>query len=224
LLIPYADATVNGVEAASVAPEPPSRPLDPDSRAWVDQLALPGGARDPAVERLHGYLLRVARFELGRRRATLSQLKAADLDDLATQAADDALVAILRKLSTYRGDSRFTTWAAKFAILEAGVRARRRAWEGREVAIADDSLERLPAATASPDDAARTRELFEALGVAIESELTRHQREVFCALALNDIPIDVLAERLNTTRGALYKTLHDARARLRAHLTRRDLL
>jgi RNA polymerase sigma-70 factor (ECF subfamily) len=60
-----------------------------------------------------------------------------------------------------------------------------------------------------------TRERLRAVMAAIASELTPHQREVLTALVLAEIPIDVLAERLNTTRGALYKTLHDARVRLR---------
>jgi RNA polymerase sigma-70 factor (ECF subfamily) len=41
---------------------------------------------------------------------------------------------------------------------------------------------------------------------------------VLVAITINGVPIDVLAERLNTTRGALYKTLHDARKKLRAEL------
>ena len=108
-------------------------PLDADSRSWVDELGQPPRERDRAVARLHAYLLRVARFELGRRRGALPPVTRRELDDLAVQAADDALVAVLRKLPTYRGASRFTTWAAKFAILEATVKARRRAWHDREL-------------------------------------------------------------------------------------------
>src|SRR4051794_31877512 len=110
--------------------------FDPkDSAAWLAALRAEGAARRDAVERLHELLLRAARFELSRRRAALSHVRGEELEDLAVQAADDALVAVLAKLDTYRGDSRFTTWAYKFALLESAVRLRRRAWQGREVVL-----------------------------------------------------------------------------------------
>src|ERR671917_639308 len=141
-----------------------------------------------------------------------------ELDDLAVQAADDALVAILAKLDTFRGTSRFTTWAYKFALLEAGVKARRRGRHGREIAIDEEAWPELPASGRSAQQRLEDGELLAALRDAVHGALTPHQREVFSALALNGIPIDVLAERLGTTRGALYKTLHDARRKLRGEL------
>jgi RNA polymerase sigma-70 factor, ECF subfamily len=208
-------ASVGAVTAAQPAPAFP----DADSTAWVAALGATGPAREAAVERLHALLLRAARFEL-RRRGTH-----ADLDDLAHQAAHDALVAILAKLHTYRGQSRFTTWAYKFALLEAGVKARRRAWQGREVVLDDDGWALV--ATGEPDApgaGAEMAELLHATGEAIRTVLTPHQRAVLVAITLQDVPIDVLAERLGTTRGALYKTLHDARRKLRAQLALQGLL
>lgn len=171
--------------------------------------ALRAGRHD-AQEELHALLLRAARFELHRRR----QLPYDDAEDLAAQAANDAMVALLRKLDTFRGQSRFTTWAYKFALLEAGVKARRRAWQDREVPLDDDTAYRdnRPSAQQTVEDA----DLLRAVRDAMRTDLTDHQREVFTALALNGVPIDVLAERLGSTRGALYKTLHDARRKLRA--------
>src|SRR5688500_12434469 len=99
---------------------------------------------------LHALLLRAARFEIGRRRAALSFVRGEELDDLALQAANDALVAVLAKLDDYRGASRFTTWAYKFALLEAGVRLRRRAWQGREVVLEAESWPRMADAGESP--------------------------------------------------------------------------
>src|SRR5439155_2541775 len=104
-----------------------------ESQAWLDALQGPPAVRDAAIAELHAMLIRGARHELARRKDTLAPLSGDDLRDLATQAADDALVAILAKLDTFRGASRFTTWAYKFVLLEAGVKARRRAWQGREV-------------------------------------------------------------------------------------------
>ena len=88
---------------------------------------------------MHALLLKAARFEVDRRRAAYPHLRGDDHDDLAHQSADDALVAVLGKLAEFRGDSRFTTWAYKFALLEAGVKVRRRAWQGREVPLEPES-------------------------------------------------------------------------------------
>jgi RNA polymerase sigma-70 factor, ECF subfamily len=190
-----------------------------DSESWP--AALRGSstpAREQALVELHALLLRAARFELNRRRHTLGDVPSAQLEDLAMQAADDALVAILAKLDTFRGASRFTTWAYKFALLEAGVRARRRAWQGREVSFDVEGSLALPAAGPSAQQIIEQDEVLGVIRDAVHASLTAHQREVFAALALNGVPIDVLAERLTTSRGALYKTLHDARRKLRAAL------
>jgi RNA polymerase sigma-70 factor (ECF subfamily) len=191
--------------------------IDPgaESRAWIEALTASGAAREEAVAELHALLLRGARFELGRRRAMLEDMHRDSVDDLAVQCADDALAAILRKLGDYRSESRFTTWAYKFVILEAAVRTRRRAWQERELPVDPESWPRYPALVVDPATDHVTRERLRVVLAAIATELTPHQREVLTALVLSEIPIDVLAERLNTTRGALYKTLHDARVRLR---------
>ena len=178
-------------------------------------LRAGGGERDRAIAELHDLLLRAARFELNRRRAALSHVRGEELEDIATQAADDALMAVLAKLDDYRGASRFTTWAYKFALLEAGVRLRRRAWQDREVVL--DELPPVTDSRASAQEQLEQAEMLEQLRTAM-TNLTPQQRQVFTALALNEVPIDVLAERLDTTRGALYKTLHDARRKLRAEL------
>jgi RNA polymerase sigma-70 factor (ECF subfamily) len=204
--------------SVTVTPMEQALRRDDDSEAWIAALSSAGPARDDACARLHDLLLRAARFEVGRRRASLPHLRGDDFDDLAVQSADDALVAILAKLDTFRGDSRFTTWAYKFALLEAAVKIRRRAWQGREVPLKPDTWDAFSADRLSPHASAEQADVLRELQAGIEGELTTHQREVLVALALNDVPIDVLAERLNTTRGALYKTLHDARKKLRAHL------
>ncbi|HYB27603.1 MAG TPA: sigma-70 family RNA polymerase sigma factor [Solirubrobacteraceae bacterium] len=167
---------------------------------------------------LHRLLLRAARFELSRRRAALSHVRGEELEDIALQAANDAMVAVLAKLDEYRGASRFTTWAYKFALLEAGVKLRRRAWQGREVVLQPDSWPAFADQGSSAQELLERAELLNALRNAVEGALTRHQRDVFVSLALNEVPIDVLAERLQTSRGALYKTLHDARRKLRREL------
>jgi RNA polymerase sigma-70 factor, ECF subfamily len=198
-------------------------PLDGASRQWLAQLRSEGAEHDEAVARLHALLLRAARFEVARRRPTLPHLRGNDLDDIAMQAADDALMSVLARLDDFRGLSRFTTWAYKFALLEAAVNLRKRAWQGRELPLEPESWSLFSSAGLEPDIEAEQSELLKTLHAAINEVLTPHQRRVLVGLALNGVPIDVLAERLNTTRGALYKTLHDARRKLRKHLVGRGL-
>jgi RNA polymerase sigma-70 factor, ECF subfamily len=197
---------------------------DEESRAWLSVLRGEGHTREEAVARLHALLLRAARFEVARRRSAQPGLRGGELEeDIALQSADDALLAVLSKLDDYRGASRFTTWAYKFALLEAAVKLRRLAWRQRELPLEPEGWPSIADGRASPQHDLEARELLGAIRDGVEAELTPHQREVFTALALNEVPIDVLAERLGTTRGALYKTLHDARKKLRARLSRSGL-
>jgi RNA polymerase sigma-70 factor (ECF subfamily) len=196
---------------------------DAESLRWLGRLRADGRERDQALAELRELLLRAARFEIGRRRARTPDLHAGEYDDLAEQSADDALMAILSKLDQFRGDSRFTTWAYKFALLEAGVKFRRRAWQGREISLEPEHWTLIGDDRPRPDESAETGDLMRAVRDGIEQALTPHQREILLALTINDVPIDVLAERLRTTRGALYKTLHDARRKLRAHLAGQGL-
>jgi RNA polymerase sigma-70 factor, ECF subfamily len=214
---------VDSTTSPSAASEETALLLDADSREWLRGLRGSGREHDEAVARLHELLLRAARFECARRRPGLPHLRGNDLDDIANQAADDALVSVLARLDSFRGASRFTTWAYKFALLEAAVKLRRRAWQGREVPVEPETWGLFSSAGIEPDESAEQSELLETLQVAIGEVLTPHQRRVLVALALNGVPIDVLAERLSTTRGALYKTLHDARRKLRGHLEEQGL-
>lgn len=201
---------------------PPVWPLE-DREAWLAALRGTGPPHDEAVGALYELLVRAARSEIGRRWAGVGYVDDDAVDELATQAADDALLALLSKLDDYRGDSRFTTWACKFAILEAGTRARRRAWHRRDLVLDSEGWNRLADPAECADASPRHVELLEAIADGIDAGLTRHQRCVLVALAIDRVPIDVLAERLNTTRGALYKTLHDARRELRCVLDERGL-
>jgi len=196
--------------------------LDAESRTWIARLGVRSPDREAAIEELRILLLRAARFEIRRRLAASPHLRGGDYDDLAHQSANDALVAILAKLGDFRGDSRFTTWAYKFALLEAAVKIRRRAWQGRELPLEAESWTSMADQRSQPHQEVETKQELAVLRSAIESKLSPHQREVLVAVALGGVPIDVLAERLNTTRGALYKTIHDARRKLRAEFAQRD--
>lgn len=190
---------------------------DPATRDWLTRLRSGGAVRDEAVADLHALLLRAARFETSRRSVVHPHLRG-DLDDIAQEAADDALLAVLARLEDFRGLSRFTTWAYKFALYQASVKVRKRAWQGRELPVEDDAWGAFASIATGPAEAVEQGELLRSIRDGIEEALTAHQRRVLVGLALNGVPIDVLAERLGTTRGALYKTLHDARRKLRQHI------
>jgi RNA polymerase sigma-70 factor (ECF subfamily) len=186
--------------------------------AWHLDLHAEGSRGEDAVARLHGLLLRAARFEVFRRSGSFPQLSAVELDELAQDAAGDAAVSVLRRLDDFRGESSFRTWAYKFALLEASVKVRRRAWRDREVTLEPEQWESLAHAGPGPDDDAENAALLGAVRDGIRTALTPRQRQVLVAVVLEGVPIDVLAERLGSTRNALYKMLHDARRRLRAHV------
>ena len=195
---------------------PRARRLDRESQAWVEALHSIGRRREDAIRRLHALLYREARYEVRRRTALLSHPSGRDLDDLAVQAADDAVVAILGKLHHFRGDSLFTTWARRFAQREAPAKIRRRVGRGRDVPMdLEFELRIWPAHTESPHERCVTKESVRALTRLIDEELTGHQREVLIALTIDGEATQDLARRLDTTSGALYKTLHDARRKLK---------
>jgi RNA polymerase sigma-70 factor, ECF subfamily len=191
---------------------------DDESCRWVEQLRAGHPRHDKAVAGLHELLLRVAFHELSRRRAQLGSIAGPEFEDLAQQSADDALMNILRRLDDFRGLSRFTTWAYKFAVFEVSSKVARHAWRRHAPSTGELSFERLPdRLSPRPGDRLEQREQLEALSAAIGA-LTERQREVFVAIALNDAPIDVLALELGSNRNAIYKNLFDTRRRLRASL------
>jgi RNA polymerase sigma-70 factor (ECF subfamily) len=190
----------------------------PGLEEWHLDLCAEGARREEAVARLQGLLLRAARFEVFRRAGSLPQLTAVELDELAQDAADDAAISVLRRLDDFRGESSFRTWAYKFALLEASVKVRRRAWRDREVTLEPEHWETLAHAGPGPDDDVENAELLEAVRKGIRTALTPRQRQVLVATVLEGVPIDVLADRLDSNRNALYKVLHDARRRLRDHV------
>ena len=195
---------------------------DRDSAEWLRGLNAEGPAREEAVTRLHSLLLRVARSEAARRSAGLPERGREEVDDLCHQAASDAAMVILRKLPEFRGDSRFTTWACKFALFEISTRLRRHAWRHRRIDPDEQVWERL--VDSAPPTQARLEhaETLECLKRAIRDDLTDRQRLVFQAAVLEEVPIDVLADRLDSTRGAIYKILYDSRGRLRKAIARSE--
>ena len=194
-------------------------PGDLASRRWVEQLRPAHPRHHQAVAKLHDVLQRAALSELHRRRMQLPALAGPELDDVAQQCADDALVNIVARIDDFKGLSRFTTWAYKFGIFEVSSKLARHAWQRHPPSREELELGELPDTLAAwPSEQAERREQLIILREAIEADLTPRQREVFVAIALNDVPIDVLALQLGSNRNAIYKNLFDARRKLRESL------
>jgi RNA polymerase sigma-70 factor, ECF subfamily len=192
--------------------------LDAESAEWLRGLAGVGARREAALARLHERLLRIARGEVARRGPRLA-ISGPELDDLAYQAAADALLAILGKLGQFRGESRFTTWAYKFVIFEVSAKIGRHFWRLPAVQLDAEDWDRMPGWFGfDPAQQAEWRDLLAALRRAVETELTPRQRQVFVAVVLNDVAMDTLVLAMASNRNAIYKTLFDARRKLRAAL------
>jgi RNA polymerase sigma-70 factor (ECF subfamily) len=209
---------------AFVSPRPRRRRLDPDSEKWIRLLTSEGGEREDACRRLHVILLKIARAEIGRRHRR-HNVTGPELDDLAHQAASDALLSITRKIEDFRGDSKFTTWAFAFVVFEVSNKLGRHFWRNPGVTMDAESWERLPDRFGlDPVAQSLSRELLDALHCAVDEVLTAHQRRIFVALVLNGVPLDALVERLGTSRSAIYKAMYDARRKLRERLVSQGYL
>lgn len=213
-----------GVPGAVQPPHDPERcavndpQVDRDNRRWVQDLSGSGPTREAACKSLYLLLLNVAKAE-ARRRAPTLRLGGPELDDIAHQAAADALMAISDRLDRFRGESRFTTWAAKFVIFDVSTKMNRHFWRRREVPYEQEDWSRLASRfDLAPEEEAQVREFAGAVSQAVDQSLSDRQRLVFVAAVLNGMPIDVLADELGATHNALYKVLFDARRKLRAAL------
>ena len=195
-----------------------TRPFDDVSKAWLDGLQASGAEHDRCIAQLHDLLLRVARHETSRR-STSFRLTGPEFDDVVNQVADDALMAIKAKFTDFRGESRFTTWAYRFVVFEVSTKVGRHVWRNRPAAIDDDAWEQIPDSFGtSPQLAVEQREALAVLRRAIDDDLTDLQRRVFVAIALNQVPMDAFARELGSNRNAVYKSLFDARRKLRSSL------
>jgi RNA polymerase sigma-70 factor (ECF subfamily) len=193
--------------------------LDEASAEWISVLSTSGPECDAGLATLHDLLLRVAVYELRRREPT-SKVGGAELDDLAHQAAADAMIAILDKLDTFRGESRFTTWVYRFVVLEVSNKLGRHYWRRHPAtALEAEDWEQLPDRVGlNPGEHAEHAELIGAVRRAVEEELTDHQRRLFTMIVIDGLPMDAVVDRLGVTRGAVYKVVFDARRKIQAYL------
>jgi RNA polymerase sigma-70 factor (ECF subfamily) len=196
----------------------PTRGLDEESAAWLRRLGAAGGERQAAELELHARLVRIALAEV-RRRSASTPVTGPELEDVAHQAAADAMLAILAKLGDFRGESRFTTWAYRFVILEVSSKLGRHYWRNPPVALDAGQWERFPDRLGiDPALYAESAGILAEVRRAVDEELTSHQRRVFVAIAVDGIPLDALAAELGLRRNAIYKVIFDARRKIRRAL------
>jgi len=192
------------------------RRLDPESQSWWERLHSAEPTRASAVADLHARLRREAAFQIRDRIRNRAGFPRSDLDDLATEVADDALMVLLRKLDDYRGESMFWTWARRFAEVEAPVSIRRRVGHDHVGTSPNPELALdVPDPAHTAQELLETRELLQRVGEIVATRLTKRQRTVLIAVAVNGVSPRTLADELHTTRGAIDKSLHDARVKLK---------
>jgi RNA polymerase sigma-70 factor, ECF subfamily len=196
----------------------PAQDLDEESSAWLRRLGGEGRDRRAAERDLHAKLVRIALAEVRRRRSS-TPVTGRELDDIAHQAADDAMLAILAKLGDFRGESRFTTWAYRFVILEVSSKLGRHYWRNPPVALDAAQWERLPdRLSLDPERHAAAAGILAEVRRVVDEEMTAYQRRVFTAIVVDGIPLDALAAELGVRRNAIYKVIFDARRKVRRAL------
>ena len=225
-LADLAEAASAGIRASgdSVEADGPERPpigaeIAAENAAWVDGLSSTGPDYEPTVARLYRILVKFGYAE-ARRRAARLRLTGPELEDIAHQAAADATLTICRKVTTFRGECRFTTWAYRFVTFDVTAKIKRHFWQRLPAHVDDEDWTRLPASPChGPADQVENRDLRRAVENACNHVLTDKQRRVFEAVAVYGTPTSEVASDLGATPNAIYKTMFDARRKLRAALS-----
>lgn len=189
---------------------------DRTNEEWLEELG--GSDPDPALMDLRSIILR------GLYAALYHQLSE-NIEIILEDFVQEALIKILDNLHTFRGDSKFTTWAHKIAINTAFTELRRRRWRNislQKMAERFEGNDYTPAIledpNLSPEQRATLQIILEQIDHLINNELTEKQRTALTAVVLNGVPMEEVARRMDTNRNALYKLIHDARKRLKQHL------
>lgn len=193
---------------------------------WLDDLTSGGELQEDALDDLRQLLLQAARLTLNRSLEDGSRFSR-DIDALAEDCAQEALLSILSRLSDFRGESKFTTWAYKFAVNIALTTARRKSWKHVSLdALLEESahpllmLEKDPDPACNPELVALQGEVWATISRIIREHLTPRQRQVLILMVFHEVPMDVVVERFGSNRNAIYKLLHDARLKLKNELAR----
>lgn len=195
----------------------------PDTRTneeWLHDLSASGEIQETAIADLRNLLLRAALYFFHRNLGEFEGMTREEILQCAEDCAQEALIAVMNHLSDFRGDSKFSTWAYKFAINMSLMTARRQRWKGKSVDQLDFSKD-TRFAELMPDRSAIQHEIIDMIQEVIQGELTERQREVLILMVFQQMPMDEVVHRLDTNRNAIYKLLHDARRKLKTKLQAR---
>lgn len=195
--------------------------------SWVEALSAPADPDPDAVGELKAHLQRAALFSIRRRLSTAHGVMPDEIESLADDCAQEALLLAIQNIGTFRGEAKFLTWASAIAVGVAMGALRRRMWRDLSLDHMPDGWQE-PASTATassgwehPDLASQRTEMWSVINEVVQRDLTERQRQVLNLVVINGIDADEVAERLGVTPGALYKLTHDARRKLKAGLLAR---
>lgn len=203
--------------------------IERTNEMWVKAIKDDGDERATALQDLREFVLRGIRGYL-RTRSDLSKLGIRDLEQLAQDTVQEALLKVQAKVDTFRGKSKFTTWATKIAINHLISELRRRRWQDISLQTVIDegtTLEQIIAAgpghASNPSLTTERQMVWKSILSVVENELTERQRKALVATQLNGVPLAKAAEMLDTNTNNIYKLLHDARLKLKKKLTAQGL-
>lgn len=203
---------------------------DRTNEQWLDDLRADGASQQAALEDLRKRLHRSIYYYLSQDRSDLRDLAPKELQQMAGDMAQDAVLRVLDNLDSFRGESRFTTWANKIAIRLAISTLRRARYKNFSLDSLTSEGDFLPASTnlvtdapPGPERATERDDVLEKIEAAFRDALTERQYQALVAVAVQGVPMDVVAEQMGTNRNALYKLIHDARRKLKGHLETQGL-
>ncbi len=199
-----------------------------DNEAWLADLRTDGTGQAAALEDLRLRLKRSILYYLGQERSDLRHLSGQELEQMADDLAQDATLRVMDNLDNFRGESQFTTWANRIAVRLAISDLRRARYKDFSLDDLTADGEILPitsnaSSPPSPEKSVEREDVLTRINLALEEALTERQYQALTAVALRGVPMDIVAEQMETNRNALYKLLHDARRKLRAHLEAQGL-
>lgn len=199
------------------------------NEAWLADLRGETSAQPEALADLRERLQRSLLYYLSQERSDLRDLSSQELAQMAEDLSQDALIRVIDNLNTFRGESLFTTWANRIAVRLAISdlrRARYKDFSLDDMTAEGDLMPNLSPTSElppGPEAATERSDVIEKINRAFEEALTERQYRALEAVALQGIPMDVVAAQMGTNRNALYKLLHDARRKLRSYLEAQGL-
>lgn len=190
---------------------------------WLEELTGEGETQATAIEALRQRLKRSILYYLSQERSDLRDLSSQELDQMAEDLSQDATLRVMDNIHNFRGESQFTTWANRIAVRLAISDLRRARYKDFSLDDLTADGEIFPAteknnAPPNPETAVERADVLVKINKALEEALTERQYRALVAVALNGVPMDIVAEQMGTNRNALYKLLHDARRKLKAHM------